>query len=1845
MDPAREPGVEAIILVDRVRPETFRRKSEEVKQQRECEFLVARNVEQMRQTGELLESDHPMYEAVADIVRRLGHSQEINLYLSLNDALEAYTVKDGKTLVFSAGLFADFEKYLQARGKHLTQDHLALIVAHELSHWDSGAQTMHLAENYCDTNGFFMADKAGYNSECLAEALEFLESIERQEDERYHDGNTVDNKTHTYPITHPSSESRRILAQTIVNDPDIHLTGRLARPTDFASQVLDGFKARGEQWTAKARVRRMIASTGDVEAQINDAQTVSQLFEAFGSSDDFHHARLVREFAKKKGFENILLAMAVYGESGGDTPFLSAEDFYFQWRERLIQEDAGGSLPQATAETKRDKRSFNTRSYVTVPAERLVLIQRILNGEFTDALSILTADSQSLAEHYPEFSGINFDKFFKGVVDNIEYFVQPQFETAGIAKIIEKRFPKRLAMIGVDDVPRLDEVVTGQTDEITVELAHNRTEIITDLKTALSAMVMRYAHYHRRYEGYSLVSEFGGFADEAVSVVEDSVSLPDYFALRSQVADRLVAMGHCQTPQAARDLASMIVGGGRHLRLPTKADLQRWEDDSEQATKFAGDIDSSVGEDLRKSILELQLSLTQGGKELGELFGFARTNYFIDGLNQYFAGIARHAIRWQSDTHLSPYDVVSGAMPTIKTPYVQASQSGYSTKKIDFIDELFPDRSVGSLKDRLPDGLIGNPAIVKKLFLEPVENRSRIGRALLWGETEAGQMVTQDISLIDSVLQEGILSGRLTRSELHWILDQTADIGLYRRYLPYLEGEALGYYFKAWYQEFAALPENEGVSKAEIVARFVEAGGVVSFRTSSFGQPEGVIDLVAHNLGGWDCVEDPEFPLADAQAAGRRIIAVVESGTHAFTDKQAQALFDVAANLIRYGRGIRYAPGNFSYPDHPVYQDYDRQAEPGFATFDAWLDELAELPASRYRDRYLSDILVRLYERTSYGLLSDDRGPLLRPELSHVRRAMKMFSPLAYRQFDLDAGNEDLSLLAPIQTLPLSFESLDVAEQFPFARQSNSPFLTYFREVVNMREEEVRRLPLQARLDDAIAFIPQPCAVRDYLIERTLLPLVRGSYETAKIDAQAQVQLLEKAHEAAFSVRTKEALAGRIVRHKLNELGPEASFDQGLQVVTQYMPDRSSTRDQFIIELLNGTVTSLAQIEGAEELLLGYSFRTDRADVRARNAGLEGVSYYIERMSTKDREELLLFLLSPQKHILRPDQLTAEFFDVRVRERMRGSLIGEHQVARRDQWRSSAMTITAEDFDREVDNWIAYLLVKNAGRDYTRVLEMERSLDNPVNEVIQRLSFVDVLRWATPESLNAHLQAELSSGQDIAATSLGPLFISASAKDRRAVIYRLCLGSNGFFESSRFESHGVGLIGQIIDRACEPVSGATSQFSAQEIQTLKDIVTTVYSQLTPVRRTEVLSRMINLIADHGGRVSRSELFKIGLTSFGVVGAKVGQMEALVPTDLREELSSLKEDVPPIPKPTVVQLMRLSGRDKAYDGIGPVLGGASTATAYELLDTEDSDKDVVGKFIRPEAEGVVVSDLASVDRAIRLLVERGSLRVSPEPILAELRTMVAEELDPSYERSNTRVIHVARRKSQAGIDTPEIIHTSARHIEMTKASGVSLKDLHRIIEAQRAGRPLTEEEQKYLTVDLQVVSKAITKDFFHGVFRLGMWHTDLHDGNIFVSPSGEVTIIDHGQVGMEDDLARREGLFRFMAGVALQDPKTVADAIVEFVPEVSAQQILRQISDGHGDMLGRITSVIAELGVKGSLNRFTKALVSAKPILDQLDNRTLLKMCIPYARSKKTLMTVARSVPSVLARRIALASSD
>jgi ubiquinone biosynthesis protein len=252
-------------------------------------------------------------------------------------------------------------------------------------------------------------------------------------------------------------------------------------------------------------------------------------------------------------------------------------------------------------------------------------------------------------------------------------------------------------------------------------------------------------------------------------------------------------------------------------------------------------------------------------------------------------------------------------------------------------------------------------------------------------------------------------------------------------------------------------------------------------------------------------------------------------------------------------------------------------------------------------------------------------------------------------------------------------------------------------------------------------------------------------------------------------------------------------------------------------------------------------------------------------------------------------------------------------------------------------------------------------------------------------------------------------------------------------------------------------------------------------------------------------------------SYIKLGQIISSGEGLFPDELVGEFQLLRDRVPAESFAVVRAIIEEDlGRplDAVFATIDPVpLAAASIAQVHSArLTTGES---VVVKVQRPTVAQVVRTDLAAMSWLAPLLVGRIPVAaLANPPALVELfGETIVEELDFRLEAQN--MLDVARVLAEAGqkalvVPRPHPVLVTRRVLVMERLEGFRWGDAQSMRDAG---------------IDTEAVLRAALIAFLEGALLHGVFHGDLHGGNLFVQADGRVALLDFGITGRLTEVER------------------------------------------------------------------------------------------------------------------------
>ncbi|MGC5171800.1 ABC1 kinase family protein [Microbacterium sp. DT81.1] len=309
-----------------------------------------------------------------------------------------------------------------------------------------------------------------------------------------------------------------------------------------------------------------------------------------------------------------------------------------------------------------------------------------------------------------------------------------------------------------------------------------------------------------------------------------------------------------------------------------------------------------------------------------------------------------------------------------------------------------------------------------------------------------------------------------------------------------------------------------------------------------------------------------------------------------------------------------------------------------------------------------------------------------------------------------------------------------------------------------------------------------------------------------------------------------------------------------------------------------------------------------------------------------------------------------------------------------------------------------------------------------------------------------------------------------------------------------------------------------------------------------------------------------------LNEAGVTFVKLGQVlssrEDVLPPEFIRALSTLQMDSTPIPWAEAEAAIRAELKrplDEVFLSVDEVpLAAASVAQVHtaKLLDGAR----VVIKIQRPRARAQVTTDLDILERLAADAERRTEWArdLGARALAGEFARALRDELDYRVEATNTEMLREAIAQSRsAALNIPKVYHdlSTARMLVLERADGIPFSRL----------TPKTlEPEAAHAVVDLVVDS------VFEQIAVRGVFHADLHAGNVVLAGDRTVTLIDFGAVGVLERSVRRL-LAPLLVAIANEDDVSATDIVLLLCAPMSGGSV-EQTALQHdiGAILTRVT---------------------------------------------------------------------
>jgi ubiquinone biosynthesis protein len=291
------------------------------------------------------------------------------------------------------------------------------------------------------------------------------------------------------------------------------------------------------------------------------------------------------------------------------------------------------------------------------------------------------------------------------------------------------------------------------------------------------------------------------------------------------------------------------------------------------------------------------------------------------------------------------------------------------------------------------------------------------------------------------------------------------------------------------------------------------------------------------------------------------------------------------------------------------------------------------------------------------------------------------------------------------------------------------------------------------------------------------------------------------------------------------------------------------------------------------------------------------------------------------------------------------------------------------------------------------------------------------------------------------------------------------------------------------------------------------------------------------------RAALARRLRLAFQALGPTYIKLGQIlssgEGIFPEDIVAQFRTLRDRVPAESFADVRRTIEEDlGRpvEEVFSRLDETpIAAASIAQVHAAC--LRSGEEVVVKVQRPAIAELVRRDLAAMSWLAPHLVGRipVSALANPPALIELFAQTIVEELDFRLEADN--MLAIAGILAQTGqraivVPRPHPRLVTRRVLVMERLDGFSWDDV---------------EGMKAAGIDTEAVLRAGTVSFLEGAMLFGVFHGDLHGGNLFVQDNGRVVLLDFGITGRLDEV-QRLAFLRLVVGGTTNDVRTQVEAL-------------------------------------------------------------------------------------------------
>jgi ubiquinone biosynthesis protein len=341
----------------------------------------------------------------------------------------------------------------------------------------------------------------------------------------------------------------------------------------------------------------------------------------------------------------------------------------------------------------------------------------------------------------------------------------------------------------------------------------------------------------------------------------------------------------------------------------------------------------------------------------------------------------------------------------------------------------------------------------------------------------------------------------------------------------------------------------------------------------------------------------------------------------------------------------------------------------------------------------------------------------------------------------------------------------------------------------------------------------------------------------------------------------------------------------------------------------------------------------------------------------------------------------------------------------------------------------------------------------------------------------------------------------------------------------------------------------------------------------------------------------AQRFREAFRHLGPTFIKLGQIlsagRGIFPEEVVREFALLRDQVPPAPFSEISRTVSAelgAPLSQVFSYFSPTPAAAASIAQVHYGQLADGSP-VAVKVQRPGIEEVVRRDIRVMAHLAPFLARRVPVfsLINPPAIVELFADTILEELDFRLEAQN--MLDIARVIRQAGntaivVPRPHPELVTRRVLVMQRLGGLKWSDAG---DLRRQG------------VDTAGILREAILSLLEGAMVYGVFHGDLHGGNLFLTEEGKVVLLDFGITGRLAEKERR-ALLRLMIAGLTNDVPGQLDAYRDLgalPPDIDKQRLIKELGLDRPPV-DPLTLTSAEL--MSEVRRTMKVLLSHKASL-------------------------------------------